>query len=175
MIYGSRRKMGIAACLAGAASVCLILYINGSRQDTTLWRVIHLPIMVYIKGLGGLPAGPGGTFACDAWQKASMYLKGRAGLAAAFLLMCLGIVLTVLIPGCDFNFLTMENPVSWILTAWFSSATILMFGERVSAVRRQLEGMADFQAGFLCPFFTYYGTHSLTVMCTIWFRSLSIF
>lgn len=62
-----------------------------------------------------------------------MYLKGRAGLAAAFLLMCWGIALTVLIPGCDFNFLTMENPVSWILTAWFSSATILMFGERVSA------------------------------------------
>lgn len=51
MIYGSRRKMGIGACLAGAASVFLILYINGSRQDTTLWRVIHLPFMVYIKGL----------------------------------------------------------------------------------------------------------------------------
>lgn len=99
MIYGSRRKMGIAACLAGAASVCLILYINGSRQDTTLWRVIHLPIMVYIKGLVGFLLALGGTFACDAWQKASMYLKGRAGLAAAFLLMCLGIVLTVFDSG----------------------------------------------------------------------------
>ena len=165
MIYGNRRKMGIAACLAGAASVCLILYINGSRQDTTLWRVIHLPIMVYIKGLVGFLLALGGTFACDAWQKASMYLKGRAGLAAAFLLMCGGIALTVLIPGCDFNFLTMENPVSWILTAWFSSVTILMFGERVSACGGSWKEWRIFSR-VLVPFFTYYGTHSLTVMCT---------
>ena len=32
MIYGSRRKMGIAACLAGAASVCL-LYTSPSPRD----------------------------------------------------------------------------------------------------------------------------------------------
>ena len=94
-----------------------------------------------------------------------MYLKGRAGLAAAFLLMCLGIVLTVLIPGCDFNFLTMENPVSWILTAWFSSVTILMFGERVSACGGSWKEWPVF-GRVLVPFFTYYGTHSLTVMCT---------
>ena len=94
-----------------------------------------------------------------------MYLKGRAGLAAAFLLMCLGIVLTVLIPGCDFNFLTMENPVSWILTAWFSSVTILMFGERVSACGGSWKEWRIFSR-VLVPFFTYYGTHSLTVMCT---------
>ena len=94
-----------------------------------------------------------------------MYLKGRAGLAAAFLLMCLGIALTVLIPGCDFNFLTMENPVSWILTAGFSSVTILMLGERVSACGGSWKEWRIFSR-VLVPFFTYYGTHSLTVMCT---------
>ena len=73
--------------------------------------------------------------------------------------------LTVLIPGCDFNFLTMENPVSWILTAWFSSVTILMFGERVSACGGSWKEWPVF-GRVLVPFFTYYGTHSLTVMCT---------
>ena len=56
MIYGSRRKMGVAACLAGAASVCPSSSTSMvPDRDTTLWRVIHLPIMVYIKGPGGLP------------------------------------------------------------------------------------------------------------------------
>ena len=165
MIYGSRRNMGIAACAAGAASVFLILCINSSRQDTTLWRVVHLPIMVYIKGLVGFLLALGGVFACDAWQRACRSLKGLSGLAAAFLLMCFGIALTVLIPGCDFNFLTMKNPVSWILTAWFSSVTILMFGERVSGLNGRWKELRIFSR-VLVPFFTYYGTHSLTVMCT---------
>ena len=164
-VYGRRGKMAAAACLTAGVSIVLILYINMSRQDTTLWRVIHLPIMVYIKGLVGFVLALGGVFACDAWKKACQVLKGGSSLALSMALLVLGITLTVYIPGCDFNYLTMKNPVSWILTAWFSSASILMFGQRVSLCQgRWKEWWAIKKV--LIPFFTYYGKHSLTIMCT---------
>lgn len=121
--------------------------------------------MVYIKGLVGFLLVLRSVFARDAWQKVSPYLKDRAGLAAAFLLVCSGIALAVLIPGRDLNFLIMENPVSWTLTAWFSSITILMFGERVSACGGSWKEWPVF--GWIpVPFSTYYGTYSLAVMYT---------
>lgn len=165
MVYGRRGKMAAAACLAGAASVLLILWINGSRQDTTLWRVIHLPIMVYIKGLVGFVLALGGVFACGIWKKINGVINGWLGFWASLLLMVLGIALTVWIPGCDFNYLTMKNPVSWILTAWFSSVSILMFGERLSWCQGTWKEWPVFSK-VLVPFFTYYGRHSLTIMCT---------
>ena len=63
------------------------------------------------------------------------------------------------------DILFLSYPVSWILTAWFSSVTILMFGERVSACGGSWKEWPVF-GRVLVPFFTYYGTHSLTVMCT---------
>lgn len=165
LVYGRRGKMIAAAWAAGAASIALILYINGSRMDTTPWRVIHLPVMVYIKGLVGFLLALGGVFACDGWNRACKALKGGRGLALASGLMAVGFALTVWIPGCDFNYLTMKNPVSWIFTAWFSSASILVFGERISACGGKWKEWYMVRKVFV-PFFTYYGRHSLTIMCT---------
>ena len=67
----------------------------------------------------------------------------------------------------------MENPVSWILTAWFSSATILMFGG--GCLPAEAAGRnGGFSAGFLCRFL-HITEHILTVMCTHLVRSLHFF
>lgn len=165
LVYGRRGKMAVWACAAGAVSIFLILYINQSRQDTMVWRVIHLPIMVYIKGMVGFLLALGGVFACDAWKKAEERLKSGPGFVLCAALLAVGIALTVYIPGCDFNYLTMKNPVSWIFTAWFSSAGILIFGARLSLCRGSWKEWRVLTK-VLVPFITYYGRHSLTIMCT---------
>lgn len=165
LVYGRKKAMAGAAGAAGVICVALILYINGSREDTTLWRVIHLPVMVYIKGMAGFLLAVGGTAAYRGWKWFCGRIGPGLGAAAGLVLMAGGIWAAWLIPGCDFNFLTMKNPVEWLFTAWFIASSILAFGERASACRgRWKDGFLIKK--ILVPALAYCGKHSLTIMCT---------
>lgn len=164
-VYGRPKAMMLSSCAAAVASVALILYINGSRQDTTLWRVIHLPVMVYIKGMVGFLLAVWGAAAYRVWQSFCLRVRAGTGAATGLALMAAGIFMAWRIPGCDFNYLTMTNPVVWMLTAWFVAASILAFGERVSACGGSWKNLFLIRRA-LAPALTYCGRHSLTIMCT---------
>lgn len=165
LVYGRRKAMAAAAGVAGVISVLLILYINASREDATLWRVIHLPVMVYIKGMVGFVLAVWGGAACWAWEWFCRQAGQGVSSLIGLILMITGIGAAWLIPGCDFNFLTMENPLEWILTAWFIASSILVLGERVSFGRGGFKNV--FLIGrVLVPALAWCGRHSLTIMCT---------
>lgn len=161
-VYGKGKLMAVSAGAAGILSVILIMYINRGREDTTLWRIVHLPVMVYIKGIIGFVLAAGGAGAYNQWGRFCTWaeMKGgrRAGTGVAVILAAVGIFMAWYVPGCDFNYLTMDNPVSWILTAWFVSFSILALGERMSGHGHRFR--------LLVQVLSYYGKHSLVVMCT---------
>lgn len=163
--YGKWKKMGLAAALGAAASIFLILWINGGRQDTTLWRITHLPLMVYIKGLVGFLLASGGAGGYFLWKWVCRHLGDRMSAVLSFCLLGISFCLTSLVPRCDFNYLTMQDPLSWIGTALFASGAILMVGERLEHSAGAWKQLGIIKKGIV-PVLVWYGRHSLTVMCT---------
>ena len=164
-VYGRRKAMLAGAGAAGIISVLLILYINARRENTTLWRVVHLPVMVYIKAMAGFLLAAGGVAACRGWKRFVNYSGQRVSFGVALALTAAGILAAWIVPGCDFNYLTMANPVQWILTALFIASSILAFWERAYAFQGSWKDVLLLK-GVLIPALTYCGRHSLTIMCT---------
>ena len=115
--------------------------------------------------MAGFLLAAGGVAACRGWKRFVNYSGQRVSFGVALALTAAGILAAWIVPGCDFNYLTMANPVQWILTALFIASSILAFWERAYAFQGSWKDVLLLK-GVLIPALTYCGRHSLTIMCT---------
>lgn len=128
--------------------------INLIRSESLMFDILSAPVIVILKGLFGFLFCIFGYYMCKLYKSIELKLSLTIRIFLSSILIIIGYISSNSIQACDFNHLTMKNPLQYIAISLFINLSIILFCKNI----------CDLNINFKPVLF--YGKNSLIIMAT---------